>query len=399
MEKATAEAILELEEAYDYATLRSAWRRLCAEYHPDRTAATGMDDKTANEVLRDINEAFNTLKPLVEGGGWVDPCETEEGRCDDGLSEEERDRLDYLYDEAMERLTYAISSSDFEKAGLKFQTLGDYRDAPRCANKCFELAIKAREEEEEEARKTSAQSQQAQEKKRKPMSGGSQLLVYLLVMAGVAVLFAWATQYFSLNSGGPSRGAQSQGAASSYGASQTVGGIPQGVKDKYLYGNASSLCSTEEGKAAVEKGRGSGWDAADEYLGRVTFGYVDVTRDSGDQHVIWMPITGSFDSYNATEEVANLAVSQMLGDADLAKRAFEDSDVWTWTEHEITMVERHEDFEVGGKTWHLKVRADYTGDDTMAFGEVTISESAFDEPLPDGKVDLELRKMSEISGA
>jgi len=90
MDRVTAETILELNAPYDYAALRSAWRRLCAQYHPDRVAATGMDANVANDVLKDINIAFDTLKPLVADGGTVTPIKMEEQR----RQEEERKKAE-----------------------------------------------------------------------------------------------------------------------------------------------------------------------------------------------------------------------------------------------------------------------------------------------------------------
>lgn len=131
MDKVQAETILELKAAYDYAALRSAWKRLCAEYHPDKCEATGMDRAAANEVLKDINEAFNVLKPLVEDGSIVDPG-------NEAFSEAESQSA--LYEAAVVDFYRAVTAEDYDLLAERFRALGDYFDSASRAKMCSGLA-------------------------------------------------------------------------------------------------------------------------------------------------------------------------------------------------------------------------------------------------------------------
>ena len=122
MDKVQAEAILELTEAYDYGALRRAWRKLCADYHPDKCVATGMDRSVADEVLKDINEAFGLLKPLVENGENVVP---EVMRAQEVRESEEKPKEDEVPLGSDEKPGHVDTPSDNVKAEDKSGVVAD----------------------------------------------------------------------------------------------------------------------------------------------------------------------------------------------------------------------------------------------------------------------------------
>jgi hypothetical protein len=58
---ARARSILEVEPGADAAELRSAYRRLCRRYHPDRFAGDPPRERIANALLAEINDAYALL--------------------------------------------------------------------------------------------------------------------------------------------------------------------------------------------------------------------------------------------------------------------------------------------------------------------------------------------------
>ena len=144
MDKAQAEAILELTEAYDYGALRRAWRKLCADYHPDKCVATGMDRAAADEVLKDINEAFATLKPLVEPGGIVQPEGRGSKNPSDSSSQVHTGSVEQQYALAVMRALTARTASDFDVAAVGFSGLGSYRDSETLMKACLQCGASLR---------------------------------------------------------------------------------------------------------------------------------------------------------------------------------------------------------------------------------------------------------------
>ena len=138
MDKFTAEKVLELTKPYDYPTLRRRWRELCSEYHPDKAASTNMDAAIGDEVLKDINEAFATLKPYVENGRIVTPNPHESSIPFSGAKKpsheteqsNQADPRESAYLAASLGLMAARTLSDFEVAAELFKSLGAYKDAP-----------------------------------------------------------------------------------------------------------------------------------------------------------------------------------------------------------------------------------------------------------------------------
>ena len=175
MDKVQAEAILELNEPYDYAALRSAWRKLCADYHPDKCVATGMDRSVADGVLKDVNEAFEFLKPLVKTGATVAPGEDRGGSsygnpnqyAYDPSYESAKARA---YDAVMLEILTARTADDYDSLVMKLDILGDYRDARKLMQRCLLRAISLRDEErlaEELAREILEKEHRNEEKRRK----------------------------------------------------------------------------------------------------------------------------------------------------------------------------------------------------------------------------------------
>ena len=167
MDKVQAEAILELTEAYDYGALRRAWRKLCADYHPDKCVATGMDRTTADEVLKDINEAFYVLKPLVETGETVEPGSrfSRGGQYARGVDDSAFDAMRArLYDSLVLELLAAKTAADYADLANRFSLLGDYRDARTIMQTCALRAVALRQEEDAQ---TEAENRERAERWRK----------------------------------------------------------------------------------------------------------------------------------------------------------------------------------------------------------------------------------------
>lgn len=141
MNKGVAESILGLDAPYDYSGLREAWRRLCADYHPDLSRKTGMDERMADEALRDINEAFEFLKAIAEARGVVVP-ESAGGssRGQYAAGPHAGDWREAAYDGAVARLVDASSSDDYKAIAEAFHSLGDYRNSLRMAYECLSKA-------------------------------------------------------------------------------------------------------------------------------------------------------------------------------------------------------------------------------------------------------------------
>jgi DnaJ-domain-containing protein 1 len=60
-ERARARAVLEVEPGASPDEIRSAYRRLCRRYHPDRFDADAARSRAANELLAEINRAYALL--------------------------------------------------------------------------------------------------------------------------------------------------------------------------------------------------------------------------------------------------------------------------------------------------------------------------------------------------
>ena len=152
MDKRRAEAILGLREPYDYSTLRETWRRLCSDFHPDKSQLTGMNQSYSDEALKDINEAYNYLKPLVESGETITPGEYTRGsnRRTGYDAPSENDWKAHEYSTIMLEMFSAKTSSDYESLVTKLGIIGDYYDAPALMQECFLRAMALKKEEEAE---------------------------------------------------------------------------------------------------------------------------------------------------------------------------------------------------------------------------------------------------------
>ena len=134
MNKTQAEQILEIDPPYTYAELRKAWRQRCLEYHPDRCATTGMSPETANEVLREINEAFEFLKEAFKD---------ESGQEDNGDSGAANIAAIYMAGKMM--MEKASSPQEWLAAESIFHSISGFMDSDAMAEMCaFAAEVSAR---------------------------------------------------------------------------------------------------------------------------------------------------------------------------------------------------------------------------------------------------------------
>ncbi len=139
MDKQRAEQILEIEPPYTYAELRSAWKERCQEYHPDRSAATGMDTEAANDVLRDINEAFQYLSKMMNS-------ETSSSASESGGT------TAATYAVAVQMMENAATSQEWATAEAVLRSIAGFQDAEALADMCaFSAQVAAKAEARRDA--------------------------------------------------------------------------------------------------------------------------------------------------------------------------------------------------------------------------------------------------------
>ena len=59
-------ANLEAPYASDLATVRKAWKRLMRKYHPDLHSSDPAKQKTATELVKKLNHAYEQLRQILE---------------------------------------------------------------------------------------------------------------------------------------------------------------------------------------------------------------------------------------------------------------------------------------------------------------------------------------------
>ena len=131
--------------------------------HPDKCAATGMDSDAASDVLKDINEAFNCLKPLVENGEKIHPTKSKvpEQPC-----------VEATYSSAVEEMESASTAEEFDALKDLFQSFAGYRDSASRAHQCAYKARVMRDGVKEET-KTAPYGPEAQNAEEQSRDGGA----------------------------------------------------------------------------------------------------------------------------------------------------------------------------------------------------------------------------------
>ena len=335
MDKAKAEAILELTDPYDYAKLRASWRRLCSDYHPDKCASTGMNQDSANDVLKDINEAFSFLKPFVDNGSTVTPSAAAAdhnewaNEADSELTPEE------IYAAALVSMLSASSVKELEVVASVFLSLGDFEDAISMAQLCLERAAELRQKNATEAKDSASAKQSGRktrrsstedertsrsgspsqyedkkdrartaEKKANPPSGekgASTGAIFFLVVCALVVVVGIVLMWSS-----PNKGASSEGGAASSASYSYEPKIPSQANEG-LYTDAASYLETDEAKKVVSAGRiNRPWKSPYSILDRLSFGKLE--------NGMWF---AEAESPAAAYEILLIAVAQMGGCSDL----------------------------------------------------------------------------------
>ena len=368
-----------------------------------------MSQVAANDALKDINEAFNYLRPLVVAEEKITPSnyrsatsEAEKSESSDeyayGYTEEEL--REYAYRYAISDMNEAETAEDYEIAAATFEYCGDYRDAKHYKAKCLREAREIRREEFEKRSSTSSGSNQAKARERKDVDGyeSTQRILRLMLwgsIIGLIVILAVTRSGIlsSLQNGkAQNTGSGTESSSITQTDERAYNNIPDGIEESkaYLYEEVPEVLFEEESKEIVRQGRvdESVWSNAPSALQRITFGRVSSVGIPAESFIaFWSASDDSIESFYATDEVASLAVSQMIGDLDLARNICSNVEMWSWIEPDTgeQRIERHESFEVDGKTWHLRIAANFEEITSGARGQVWISETPFDPPSSEGK--------------